>query len=236
LKPPPRRDYAVFLYFEMLGSQDKTELAITGTALPVLLRIESNKIDFGSCEIGQKKDITAVLYNDSQLKDVKFKFKKVANYTVYPASGRIQPRSNKNVTISFVPHQMGSFDYILNCQIIDKLADKRNPLLVREKGIHDVPIELFGNAIALTTIPEAKFNGGIDPKITNEIGINVNTTMAELKSFNPKAIVQNALNDNLHKVGYAEKMAKDKANSYKIAFPNDRAKSIAPFKRNEKYK
>jgi hypothetical protein len=107
LVSPPRRDYAVFLYFEMLGTHSRTELAIKGTALPVLLRIEPNVMDFSSCEIGQKKEITVTLYNDSELKDVRYKFRKVANYTVNPASGRIQPRSSRNVIISFVPNQMG---------------------------------------------------------------------------------------------------------------------------------
>lgn len=107
LVSPPRRDYAIFLYFEMLGTQLRTEVAITGTALPVLLRIDPNQMNFNSCELGQRKDFAAVLHNDSELKDVRFKFVKVANYTVQPASGRIQPRSSKNVVISFVPHQMG---------------------------------------------------------------------------------------------------------------------------------
>ena len=72
-------------------------------------------MDFGNCTIGEKREMQAVLYNDSELKDVRFKFRKVANYTVLPASGRIKARSNKNVTVSFVPHQMGilSFYYYL---------------------------------------------------------------------------------------------------------------------------
>ena len=111
LKPPPRRDYAIFLYFELLGdsSNNRTELAITGTALPVLLRVIPNRIDFGNCIIGEKREMQAVLYNDSELKDIRFKFRKVANYTVMPASGRIKARSKKQLTVSFVPHQMGIF-------------------------------------------------------------------------------------------------------------------------------
>jgi hypothetical protein len=107
LKQPPRRDYAIFLYFELLGDHQKTELAVTGTALPVLLRIAPNKVDFESCEIGQKKDFEAVLYNDSEIKPIKFKFQKIANYIVNPAFGRIPPRSSRNVVVSFIPHQMG---------------------------------------------------------------------------------------------------------------------------------
>ena len=107
LKPPPRRDYAVFLFFELLGNQKRTEIAITGTALPILLRIDPEKMDFGDCPIGQKKEIPAVIYNDSELKDIRFKFKKVANFTVNPSCGRIPPMSNRNVLVTFLPHQLG---------------------------------------------------------------------------------------------------------------------------------
>ncbi len=236
LKPPPRRDYAIFLYFELLGTKTKTELAIKGTALPVLLRIEPNKMNFSSCEIGQKKEIQAILYNDSELKDVRFKFKKVANYAVYPASGRIAPRSNKIVTVAFVPHQMGILNYTLFCEIIDKVADMNNPLVEFDRGISKVSIELHGTAVAMSVNPNAKFSSGMEPIISNEVGLNVNTTFADLKSFAPKAVVQNAPNDNLHKISYAEKIKKETAGEFKVAFPNDRAKSIAPFNRNEKYK
>ncbi len=109
MKPPQRRDYAIFLNFEQVGNHRRTEVAIKGTALPVLLRIEPNKIDFESCEIGQKKEMIAVVYNDSELKSIRFNFPKVANYVVQPASGRIGPKSSKNVVVSFVPHQLGKY-------------------------------------------------------------------------------------------------------------------------------
>jgi hypothetical protein len=112
LKPPQRRDYAVFLFFEQLGNQKRTELAITGTALPILLRIEPNKLEFESCEIGQKIDLNATIYNDSDLKDIKFKFDKVANFTVNPASGRISPKAFRNFIVSFIPHQIGKYNIL----------------------------------------------------------------------------------------------------------------------------
>ena len=107
MKPPPRRDYAVFLNFEALGTQQKTEIAITGSALPVLLKSDPSHIDFTTCVIGQKKDLQITITNESELKEVKFKFRKIANFTVYPASGRIQPRSSLELIVSFIPHQIG---------------------------------------------------------------------------------------------------------------------------------
>ncbi len=74
------------------------------------------------------------------------------------------------------------------------------------------------------------------PLITNEVGLNVNTTMANFKPFFPKNAVLNAPNDKLHRNSYSERIRPGQEKDYKIAYPNDRAKSIAPFKRDEKYK
>lgn len=144
----------------MLGSHQKTEVAITGTALPVLLRSNPQDLNFGSCYIGNKKDILVTLSNDSDLKDVKFKFNKVANFVVQPASGRIRPRSNRDVVVSFIPHQPGVFSYTLNCEVIDKIADRQNPLMVFDKKIDVIKLKLTSEAIPLTVIPEPKHSGG----------------------------------------------------------------------------
>lgn len=88
----------------------------------------------------------------------------------------------------------------------------------------------------MSVIPPAKFSGGMMPLITNEVGLNVNSTFADLKSFVPKAIVQNAVHDGLHKNPHVEQVRPENASEFKVAFPNDRAKSIAPFNRSEKYK
>lgn len=77
---------------------------------------------------------------------------------------------------------------------------------------------------------------GVVPLITNEVGLNVNTTVASLKPFFPKNAVQNAANDKLHRHLYSERIKPGKEKEYKIAYPNDRGKSIGPFKRDEKYK
>ena len=77
---------------------------------------------------------------------------------------------------------------------------------------------------------------GIEPILTNEVGVNVNTTVATLKPYQPKAAVLNAPKDHLHQISYAERLTSSNKSDYKVAFPNDRAKSIGPFKRTEKYK
>jgi hypothetical protein len=120
--------------------------------------------------------------------------------------------------------------------VIDKAADKNNPLVEFDKGICQVPVELNGTAVAISVHPQPKYSGGMEPILTNETGVNVNTTLADVNAFNPKAAVLNAPNDKLHKVSYAERVKSERAHEFKVAFPNDRAKSIGPFNRNEKYK
>lgn len=118
-------------------------------------------MEFGSCVIGEKNEMQAVLHNDSELKDIRFKFRKVANYTVNPACGRIKARANKSVTVSFVPHQMGSFSYDLYCEVIDKMAEVENPLVALDKMICKYGIHLTGQAVLITNFPEAKYSGGM---------------------------------------------------------------------------
>lgn len=74
------------------------------------------------------------------------------------------------------------------------------------------------------------------PFLTNEVGLNVNTTVATLKPFIPKNAVMNSVNDHLHRHSNTEKISPGNGDQYKIAYPNDRSKSIGPFSRTEKYK
>lgn len=49
---------------------------------------------------------------------------------------------------------------MLNCEIIDKMIDHDNPLVVFDKAIMQVPIKLIGNSVAITTIAVPKYSGG----------------------------------------------------------------------------
>jgi hypothetical protein len=55
---------------------------------------------------------------------------------------------------------LGNFSYVFNCEVIDKIADKNNPLLVFDRGITEVPIQLTGQATTITTVAVPKFSGG----------------------------------------------------------------------------
>ena len=56
----------------------------------------------------------------------------------------------------------GSFKYDLVCEVIDKLVDKNNPLLILDRGISEISLQLTGNAIELKKIAIPKYSGGND--------------------------------------------------------------------------
>ena len=117
---PPKRDIAAFMYFELLGaspglaniehSKTKLEIAVAGTALPVILSLEPHSLHFPSTYIGQKTDKTIHIYNQSDHKSIDFRFPSVANFAIQPASGRLKPREKMKIIVTFIPHQMGLFE------------------------------------------------------------------------------------------------------------------------------
>ena len=127
----------------------------------------------------------------------------------------------------------GNFNYQLYCDVVDKSVDENNPLVTFDRCIEELVVELSGSALAVTVLPAAKFGGGLKPLVTNEVGLNVNTSLAELQSFAPKAVVQNAAKDALHRQA---SVSAEQASEFKLAFPNDRLRSIGPFNRTEKFK
>lgn len=116
---PPRQDVAAFMYFELLGaspglskieqSKTKLEIAVAGTALPVVLSLEPHELHFPTTYIGQKHEQIIHIYNQSDFKPIDFRFPSVANFAAYPASGRLKPREKLKITVTFIPHQMGLF-------------------------------------------------------------------------------------------------------------------------------
>ena len=75
---------------------------------------------------------------------------------------------------------------------------------------------------------------GITPKISNEVGINGDTTFREAKLFKaPRAALLESL--NRHQYTKALKLNMDDLRDL-VAFPNDRTQSIRPSKKDETFK
>ena len=74
---------------------------------------------------------------------------------------------------------------------------------------------------------------GITPKITNEVGLNIESTVAEVKK-DPRNALHNAQFSKLHRLkAYTNKHNED--DKVLLSFPNDRAASVRPSNRHQKY-
>jgi hypothetical protein len=108
------------MYFELLGaspglsnieqSKTKLEIAVAGTALPVILSLEPQALQFPLTYIGQKHEKIIHIYNQSDHRPIDFRFPSIANFAAYPASGKLKPREKLKVIVTFIPHQMGSLN------------------------------------------------------------------------------------------------------------------------------
>ncbi len=76
------------------------------------------------------------------------------------------------------------------------------------------------------------FVSGITPKITNEVGLYVDTTL-KTAGKTPQAAMLNSQGTRMHQRKSASCLERDKTF---ISFPNDRACSVRPSNRKEAYK
>ncbi len=78
------------------------------------------------------------------------------------------------------------------------------------------------------------FRTGLKPLIANEVGINVNTTQDSLQRFHPRAAVLNSTRDKTH-IKRTSSIYLNNFKKHKVSFPNDRARSIGPFNREDSF-
>ena len=94
----------------MLHPGTTLEIALTGTALPVLLHITpKSKINFGECRMGEHIDTLCVLKNKSRELPVSFLFRHVAHFTTSLPTGKLEPGKAHDIIIAFTPNQIGEW-------------------------------------------------------------------------------------------------------------------------------
>ncbi|XP_060072017.1 cilia and flagella-associated protein 47-like [Ylistrum balloti] len=148
-KPPPRKDFALFMRIQIVGSSTGfssksptkyadgsfVEVALTGTALPVLLSVlPSLKYDFGECPIGEHADVLCTIKNESSDLATTFQFRRVAHFSTHPPSGKIPANQSQDVIFSFSPKQ------IVRCMMYG-FGDDRNPYTESVDILEDLVID-----------------------------------------------------------------------------------------------
>ncbi|XP_021363645.1 cilia- and flagella-associated protein 47-like isoform X2 [Mizuhopecten yessoensis] len=245
-KPPPRKDFALFMRIQIVGSSTGfsaksptkyadgsfVEVALTGTALPVLLSVmPSLKYDFGECPIGEHADVLCTIKNESTDLATTFQFRRVAHFSTHPPSGKIPPNQSQDVIFSFSPKQIGGFKTTQMLDVIGQVADNQNPTVVNLQVISSFPLTFLGSSDPIFKKKQPKYNPGITPYISNEVGMFVDTTFSQLDE-NPRNAVAGGLKPGLHSLKNIDPLDKDA----RVSFPNDRATSIRPSERGETYK
>ncbi|XP_048239518.1 cilia and flagella-associated protein 47-like isoform X3 [Haliotis rufescens] len=249
--PPPRKDFAIFMRLEIIGSSDGftqdadkpvndapgnyAEIGLTGTALPVLLNISpATKYDFGVCSVGEHADILCTIKNESSVLPAIFQFRRIAHFTAHPPNGKISAGQTQDVIFSFAPHQAGTFKPMQLVDVIGQVADSGNPTMAYLQVMYTLPIQLVGQSNPSTRKRSPRFNPGITPYISNEVGMFVDTDFDSLEPGRLRNAVMSANKTRLHHLRLS-KSANEDNRAVKVAFPNDRAHSIRPSDRKERF-
>lgn len=88
-----------FLFVSISNTENRpnsTELAVTGSALPVMLTFNRGPvIKFMDCFLGEQTQVLCTLKNESESLPVKFSFRKTAHFNISPEKGKIKKSSTK---------------------------------------------------------------------------------------------------------------------------------------------
>ncbi|XP_041462969.1 cilia- and flagella-associated protein 47-like isoform X1 [Lytechinus variegatus] len=257
--PPPRQDFALYMNITVVGSSSgfgdgeksdncrenevtTLEVAITGTALPVLLSLSpQTHLDFGECSQGEHIDTLCSLSNESTILPVSFVFQPVAQFSVVPSFGKLKPGEAQDIIFSFKPNQYGSFKKQQMIDVLGSLADESEgengwiqPSNTIQASIHNLHVSLKGTCNAVFKKKEPKFNPGITPLVVGEVGQFIDVKVNEAEAYDPRAaMLGSTRTKGLHATKSAGHVRDSEA---LVAYPNDRARSVRPSYRREQYK
>ncbi|XP_021263655.1 cilia- and flagella-associated protein 47 isoform X2 [Numida meleagris] len=245
----PKQDYLLFLRFEAAGNKDlqtpsdgttpstknrphHTELALTGSALPVMLTFNPGPvIKFMDCFLGEQTQVLCTLKNESEFLPVKFSFRKTAHFNISPEKGKIEKSSTKELIFSFCPHQIGVFEVKQVIDIIGRELEKNNLQVSKTKSFLQIYLSFIGVCKSKPKTILFRINSGITPMVTNPTGQFVADGTGQWTDTAPMAILKST-QTQIH----THKINRNCEGDALIAFPNDRSTSIRPSERNKKYR
>ncbi|NXN15455.1 CFA47 protein, partial [Indicator maculatus] len=238
-----KQDYVLFLRFEAAGNKDgylqtlmkhprPTELALTGSGIPVTLTFNPGPVfKFMDCFLGEQTQVLCTLKNESELLPVTFSFCKMAHFNISPEKGKIKPKSAKDVIFSFSPHQIGTFKVKQVVDIIGTGLERKNLQILKKTSFHRIYLSFIGVCKSKQKNILFKINPGLTPMISNATGWFVADGIGQCTDTAPVAM----LKSNQTQI-HTHQMNRSCKEDALIAFPNDRAASIRPSHRNEKYR
>lgn len=136
---------------------------------------------------------------------------------VRPSEVFLAPQQSLEITLSITPSEEGKRSYKIIFDLIHSV-----PHMEYKVGSVTLPIKFC--ATRIYPRKEPKFNMGITPQITNEVGFLVDDVRFNSKIDKPRQ----AIVDKNHK-------SFDKKNADLIAFPNDMPKCLRPWRSKVPY-
>ncbi|NXY04822.1 CFA47 protein, partial [Pteruthius melanotis] len=208
------------------------DLALTGSGFPVMLTFKPGTvIDFKECYLGERTQVVCTMKNESKFLPVTFSFRKTAHFSISPERGKLKKKSEKEVTFSFSPRQIGTFKMEQIIDIIGTGVDKDNVDVLKTKSFHQIYLTLLGVCKSKRKSVLFAINPGLTPLISNATGQFVACGTGQLSDTAPVAILKSTQTQiHTHR---KNRNCKDDA---LIAFPNDRAASLRPSEWNKKYR
>ena len=102
----------------------RVEVALLGTALPVLLSISPSPVfKFGDCPVGKQIDALCTVNNESAGLPVAFSLHSTAHFHSSPSQDHISPGQSVDVLLSFRPNQMGTFKPMVPLEVMGSVTD-----------------------------------------------------------------------------------------------------------------
>jgi len=102
----------------------RVEVAVIGTALPVLLSISpSPTFRFGQCAVEEQVEALCTINNESACLPLSFMLQRVAHFHTQPKQGSINAGKSMDVLISFQPNQIGEFKPVLQVDVLGGIVE-----------------------------------------------------------------------------------------------------------------
>ncbi|NWV38600.1 CFA47 protein, partial [Grantiella picta] len=250
------QDYVVFLRFETVGKRGdclqtpsdvlfvylslsnagshsrRADLALMGSGFPVMIAFKPGPvINFKECYFGEKTQVLCTIKNESKFLPVTFSFRKTAHFKFSPERGKLKKKSEKEVMISFSPHQIGTFEMKQIVDIIGTGIDKNTGSVLKTKSFHQIYLTFLGVCKSKQKNVLFSINPGLTPLISNPTGQFVVRDTGKFSGTAPVAILKST-QTQIHAHG-KNRNCKDNA---LVAFPNDRAASLRPGEWNVTYR
>lgn len=160
---------------------------------------------------------TLVIKNQSKILPVTIRYTKIAYVKVLPTEALLKPSGSVELEVQIIPAKMGTVKNDINFHLLYKPHQNSEYFLV---GNASVPMVFDSKAHCKEIVP--KFNEGITPKLTNEVGWMTDDIRFNTKIKTPKSVM-------LSHIKW------DKDDNDLVAFPNDRPKSLRPWKNSVRF-